>query len=88
MYWGRVKVAFDLIASLKDQFIKYLGDLQNIDYEDIMKYHMDFQLKIWPKYLKLYDDVKLMLCDSANVGLTSNVLNHIRTQIETNSGVF
>jgi pyrophosphatase PpaX len=46
---------------LKDQMKIYLGHLPEVDYEDIMKKHMDYQVKIWRDHVKVYPGVKKTL---------------------------
>ena len=46
MYWGRVKIAFDLIANLKDQFVDAMITIGEIDAQlSIAKLYKEFQDK-------------------------------------------
>ena len=65
-YAGGVKVPNKEIHShiglpLIEQFKIYLGHLSDVDYEEIIREHMDYQLNHWRNKIFVYRDVKEIL---------------------------
>ena len=46
---------------LIEQFKIYLGHLKHIDYEDVMREHMEYQLKHWSEEVYVYEGIKKVL---------------------------
>lgn len=65
-YAARLKIPEEEIRMgvglpLMEQFKSYLGHLEGIDYDDVMREHMDFQLKNWQGKVFAYEGVKTVL---------------------------
>lgn len=65
-YAGGVKITREEICShvglpLKEQFKIYLGHLKDVDYEEVMQKHLDYQLKHWPGKVFVYKGVTEVL---------------------------
>lgn len=84
-YIAQLKLPEEQIRShvglpLLEQFKVYLGHLPNIDYQDVMREHLDYQLKHWNEKIFVYEGITKLLATLKKDGAKLAIVTSRRMQ--------